>query len=69
MLGVGESLTATIWSVMHLQLYGFLLLSADELKKRGGKYTKGDNWQPHVVEDNHLVTGLADCPSSMTTEN
>lgn len=29
----------------------------DELKNKGGKYSKGDDWQPHCVVDGNLITG------------
>lgn len=32
-------------------------LVEDELKKNGGKYSRADNWQPHVVSDGNLITG------------
>ncbi|CAB3948792.1 Protein/nucleic acid deglycase HchA [Achromobacter insolitus] len=32
-------------------------LVEDELKRLGGQYTSGPDWQPHVVNDGLLVTG------------
>lgn len=32
-------------------------LVEDELVKNGGKYSKGADWQPHVVVDGNLITG------------
>jgi putative intracellular protease/amidase len=32
-------------------------LVEDELKKLGGQYSSGPDWQPHVVGDGLLVTG------------
>ena len=32
-------------------------LVEDELKAKGGRYSKGPDWAPHVVEDGLLVTG------------
>jgi putative intracellular protease/amidase len=32
-------------------------LVEDMLKKNGGKYSKGADWQPHVVTDGLLITG------------
>lgn len=29
----------------------------DELKRNGAKYSKGEDWTPHVVIDGHLITG------------
>jgi putative intracellular protease/amidase len=29
----------------------------DELKKKGGHYSKADDWQPHAVIDGNLITG------------
>jgi len=33
------------------------LLLEDELKARGGDYTKGPNWQPFTCQDGRLITG------------
>ncbi|GAB3445917.1 type 1 glutamine amidotransferase domain-containing protein [Streptomonospora sediminis] len=38
-------------------------LVEDELKRLGGKYSKADNWQPHVVTDGLLVTGQSPASS------
>jgi putative intracellular protease/amidase len=32
-------------------------LLEDELKARGGNYSKAEDWHPHVVTDGHLITG------------
>jgi putative intracellular protease/amidase len=32
-------------------------LVEDELTKLGGRYSKTDDWQPHVVRDGLLITG------------
>ena len=32
-------------------------LTEDELTKRGAKYSKADDWKPHVVVDGRLITG------------
>jgi putative intracellular protease/amidase len=32
-------------------------LVEDELKKNGGNYSKGSDWQPYVVRDDNLITG------------
>lgn len=32
-------------------------LVEDELKAKGGRYSKGPDWAPHVVEDGLLITG------------
>lgn len=32
-------------------------LVEDELNKSGGKYSKGDDWQPYVLSDGNLITG------------
>jgi putative intracellular protease/amidase len=32
-------------------------LVEDVLKQAGGRYSKGPDWQPHVVVDQHLITG------------
>src|SRR5437899_4219721 len=33
------------------------VLVEDELKKNGGKYSKGDDWQASPVTDGNLITG------------
>ncbi len=33
------------------------LVIQDMLKERGGKYSKGSDWQSHVVVDGPLITG------------
>ncbi|MNQ92729.1 DJ-1/PfpI family protein [compost metagenome] len=32
-------------------------LVEDMLKGNGGEYSKGADWQPHVLTDGHLITG------------
>ncbi|WP_439135462.1 type 1 glutamine amidotransferase domain-containing protein [Pseudomaricurvus sp.] len=32
-------------------------LLEDELKAKGGNYSKGDDWQPYVITDGNLITG------------
>ena len=32
-------------------------LVEDELKAKGGNYSKGPDWQPYVLEDGLLLTG------------
>lgn len=32
-------------------------LVEDELKSKGGRYSKTDDWQPYVVVDGLLITG------------
>ena len=32
-------------------------LVEDELKNKGGLYTKGPNWQSYVLTDGNLITG------------
>ncbi|MDD2540895.1 MAG: type 1 glutamine amidotransferase domain-containing protein [Desulfuromonadaceae bacterium] len=32
-------------------------LVEDELRKAGGKYSKGDDWLAHVISDGNLITG------------
>jgi putative intracellular protease/amidase len=32
-------------------------LLEDELKARGGNYSKAEDWHPHVVTDGLLITG------------
>jgi len=35
-------------------------LVEDMLKENGGRYSKADNWKPHVVTDGNLITGQTD---------
>ncbi|MGH8772144.1 MAG: type 1 glutamine amidotransferase domain-containing protein, partial [Burkholderiales bacterium] len=32
-------------------------LVEDSLKQNGGKYSKAEDWKPHVVNDDNLITG------------
>lgn len=32
-------------------------LVEDEVRNNGGEYTKGDDWQSYIVQDNNLITG------------
>jgi len=43
-------------------------LLEDELKKRDGHYTKGDDWQSHHEVDGHLVTGQNPASSEATAK-
>lgn len=43
-------------------------LVEDMLKDKGGKYSKGDDWQSHVVEDGLLITGQNPASSDATAE-
>lgn len=43
-------------------------LVEDMLKTNGGKYSKGDDWQPHVVTDGLLVTGQNPASSEPAAE-
>lgn len=43
-------------------------LVEDMLKTNGGKYSKGDDWQPHVVTDGLLVTGQNPASSEHAAE-
>ena len=41
-----------------VQLTGVVpFLLEDELKTKGGQYTRADDWNPHVIVDGKLVTG------------
>jgi putative intracellular protease/amidase len=41
-----------------VQLTGVVpFLLEDELKTRGGQYTRADDWNPHIIVDGKLVTG------------
>lgn len=41
-----------------VQLTGVVpFLLEDELKAKGGNYSKADDWNPHVVSDGNLITG------------
>ena len=41
-------------------------LVEDELQNNGGKYSKGDDWQPHYVVDGNLITGQNPASSAAT---
>ncbi|AOS97597.1 Molecular chaperone Hsp31 and glyoxalase 3 [Microbulbifer aggregans] len=43
-------------------------LVEDMLKENGGKYSKADDWQSHVVEDGLLITGQNPASSDATAE-
>lgn len=43
-------------------------LVEDELKKSGGNYSKGDDWQPYVVRDGLLITGQNPASSEKVAE-
>ena len=43
-------------------------LVEDVLKKNGGHYTKGDDWQCHVVRDGHLITGQNPASSAASAQ-
>lgn len=43
-------------------------LVEDMLKKNGGNYSKGGDWQPHVVSDGLLITGQNPASSEPTAE-
>jgi putative intracellular protease/amidase len=43
-------------------------LLEDELKRLGGRYTRGPDWQVHVAVDENLVTGQNPASSSATAE-
>lgn len=44
------------------------LLLEDELKARGGKYTKGPNWAPFTRQDGLLITGQNPASSEATAK-
>ena len=41
-------------------------LVEDELRNKGGKYSKGDDWQAHYVVDGNLITGQNPASSAVT---
>ena len=43
-------------------------LVEDELKSRGGKYSKNDNWTPLVLQDGLLITGQNPASSAAVAE-
>ncbi len=43
-------------------------LVEDEMKKAGGKYTKGNDWQDFVVNDGNLITGQNPASSESTAK-
>ncbi|MBL1260911.1 MAG: hypothetical protein COB33_010320 [Thiotrichaceae bacterium] len=40
----------------------------DELKVKGGAYSKADDWQPYVVTDGHLITGQNPASSALVAK-
>lgn len=40
----------------------------DELKNKGGKYSKGDDWQPYSVVDGNLITGQNPASSALVAQ-
>ena len=43
-------------------------LVEDELKAKGGLYSKGSDWRPYVVSDGLLITGQNPNSSSLVTK-
>ncbi|WP_327111116.1 type 1 glutamine amidotransferase domain-containing protein [Streptomyces sp. NBC_01341] len=43
-------------------------LVEDELKRLGGVYSQGEDWQPHVVQDGLLITGQSPASSGPTAD-
>ncbi len=43
-------------------------LLEDQLKAKGGNYSKGDNWQPYAVTDGDLITGQNPASSEMVAK-
>ncbi|MFI8003593.1 type 1 glutamine amidotransferase domain-containing protein [Streptomyces sp. NPDC086010] len=43
-------------------------LVEDELKRLGGLYSQGEDWQPHVVRDGLLITGQSPASSGPTAD-
>ena len=43
-------------------------LVEDELTKRGGIYSKVDDWQPYAVNDGHLITGQNPASSQLVAK-
>lgn len=43
-------------------------LVEDELRKAGGNYSQGGDWQPHVVSDGNLITGQNPASSEPAAE-
>ena len=43
-------------------------LVEDSLKDNGGRYSKGEDWAPHVVTENNLITGQNPASSADTAQ-
>ena len=43
-------------------------LLEDELKRLGGRYTRGPDWQVHLATDGNLITGQNPASSTATAE-
>lgn len=43
-------------------------LVEDELKAKGGNYSKGDDWHPYAVTDGNLITGQNPASSALVAE-
>lgn len=43
-------------------------LVEDDLKAKGGHYSKAEDWQPHVVSADHLITGQNPASSEATAK-
>ena len=52
-----------------VQLTGVVpFLLEDELKAKGGNYSKADDWNPHVVSDGNLITGQNPASSELAAQ-
>jgi len=53
-------------AVQLTEVVPFLL--EDELKAKGGNYSKADDWHPHVVTDGNLITGQNPASSELAAK-
>jgi putative intracellular protease/amidase len=53
-------------AVQLTEIVPFLL--EDELKARGGNYSKGDDWQPYSITDGNLITGQNPASSELAAK-
>ncbi len=54
-------------AVQLTDIVPFLL--EDELKEKGGNYSKGEDWQPYAITDGNLITGQNPASSELVAKN
>lgn len=53
-------------AVQLTEVVPFLL--EDELKGKGGNYSKGDDWHPYTITDGNLITGQNPASSELAAK-